>query len=85
MDGPNVNMKFFKKFSQQQKERSFHSLIINGSYGLPIVHGNMEKQNHDEVWKKLWNVGPHNSPARWEYYESVTGSNSYSLSFCLTR
>ena len=81
MNGPNVNMKFFEELSQHHKERSFHSLISIGSCGLHIAHGSLSRgETKSGVYYVL-----HNSPARREDYESVTGSNSYPLSFCSTR
>ena len=90
MDGPNVNMKFFEKFSQHQKKRSFYSLINIGSCGFHIVHGSFSRGERKSRWSlknflKGVSYVPHNSPARREDYEKVTGSNSYPLSFCSTR
>ena len=90
MDGANVNMKFFEEFSQQHKERSFHSLINIGSCGLHIVYGSFSRGETKsgrslKIFLKGFYYVLHNSPARREDYESVTGSNSYPLSFCLPR
>ena len=39
MDGPNVNLKYFKEFAADFKEDNFHSLVDIGSCSLHIVHG----------------------------------------------
>ena len=90
MDGPNLNMKFFEEFSQHHKERSFHSLINIGSCGFHIVNGSYWRGKKKSGWslKKLLKGAYyvlHNSPARREDCESITGFNSYPLSFCSTR
>ena len=83
-------MKFFEELSQHHKERSFHSLINIGSCGLHIVHGSFSQGKTKSGWslkkisKGIYYV-LHNLPAHREDYESVTGSNSYPLSFCSTR
>ena len=50
MHGPNVNMTFYEEFSQHRKERSFHSLINIGSFGLHIVHGSFSLVETKSGW-----------------------------------
>lgn len=39
IDGPSVNLKFFKEFAEKFKEGHFHSLAHIDSSSLHIVHG----------------------------------------------
>ena len=38
MDGPNVNLKFYREFVQKRKDENFHLLIDIGSCGLHVIH-----------------------------------------------
>ena len=89
MVGPNVNLKFFKEFAVEFKEDSFHSLVDIGSCCLHIVHGAFKTGAEKSEWglKKFLKAAYtilHDSPARREDYESVTGSSKYPLNFCAT-
>jgi len=90
MDGPNVNLKFFQEFSAKFKVENYHSLVDIGSCSLHIVHGAFRTGAEKSEWslKKLLKGAYtilHNTPARREDFESVTGSSTYPLSFCSTR
>ena len=90
MDGANVNKKFYEDFSRKFGDENYHRLIDIGSCSLHIVHGALRAGVEQSQWElKKFLKGAftvfHNSPARREDYESVTGSSSYPLSFCATR
>ena len=40
MDGPNINLKFYREFVQKRKVENY-SLIDIGSYGLHFIHGSL--------------------------------------------
>lgn len=90
MDGPNVNLKFFKEFAKARKDDMLHTLIDIGSCSLHIVHGSFKtgaKKSNWNIKETLRGVFQilHNTPARREDYESVTGCFIYPLFFCDTR
>ena len=86
MDGPNVNLKFYQELTKKRKKQMFHSLLDIGSCCLHIIHGSFKtgaensKWNIKEPLKGVFQL-LHDSPARWEDYESVTGSSKYLLYF----
>ena len=90
MDGPNVNLKFHDEFTSSLTETVLHSLINIGSCNLYIVHDSLKTGEAVMEWKlkKVLNAAHHilhDSPARREDYNSVTGSSVYPLNFCSTR
>ena len=87
MDGPNVNLKFIKEFAANFKEDNLHSLVDIGSSCLHVVHDAFKTGAEKLEWdmKKFLKAAYtilHDSPARREDYESVTGSSKYPLNFC---
>ena len=90
MDGPSVNWKFLNEVSKRRKDDELHALIEIGSCGLHIIHGafksgaEMTNWNIKQVLKGAFQI-LHDTPARREDYESVTGSIIYPLFFCATR
>ena len=89
MDGPNVNLKFLKKFSKLRACDSVHSLADIGTFSLHSVHGRMKTGEIASKWglKKVMKSAyaiRHDSPACREDYASVSGSQLYPLSFCST-
>ena len=84
MDGLAVNIKFLNEFKLKQEENAFHSIIDSGTCSLHTVHvfvktaldkSNMKiKETLKGGFKLL-----HNSLARQEDYESVSGSAKYPL------
>ena len=89
MDGLNVNLKFFKEFSADFKEDNSHFLVDIGSCSLHIVQDAFKTGAEKSEWglKKFLKAAYtilHDSPARREDYESVTGSSKYPLNFCAT-
>ena len=90
MDGPNVNLKFYKEFSALYKENNFHSLVNIGTCSLHTVHGSFRSGVAATGWgiKKVLKGAYyvlHNSPARREDYESQSGSSKYPFNFIVTR
>ena len=90
MDGPNVNLKFYKEFLTSKQNETVHSLIDIGSCSLHVVHGSLKTGEEASDWKlkKIMKSAYyilHDSPARREDYASSTGSNTYPFSFCATR
>ena len=90
MNGPNVNVKFYKKFSRLYKEENCHCLIDIGTCSLHSVHNSFQTGVEATGWKvKKVLKGAfhilHNSPARREGHESQAGSTTYPFMFCFTR
>ena len=90
MDGPSVNWKFYEAVTKDRAEDKLHQLINIGSCGLHVIHGAFKSDAEATNWniKKVLQSAfqiLHDSPARREDYESVTGSKKYPLFFCATR
>ena len=90
MDGPSVRWKFYNALSNQRDESKLPTLIDTGSCSLHIVNGAFQSGAEKTGWRikqtlkgvyKLF----HDSPARREDYENVTGFTAYPLAFCSTR
>ena len=86
MDGPSVNHKFLEKVSKERKGDEQHQLINIGSCGLHTIHGAFKtgaknaKWNINQKLKRAFQVF-HDSPARRDDFESVTGTKVYALFF----
>ena len=90
MDGPAVNWAFFDALMNYRSEWELPQMINIGSCSIHTVHGALKialestswriKQTLKGIWQKL-----HESPARRENFESVTGTNKHPLFFCSTR
>ena len=84
MDGPNVNWKFYTDLT---KERNSEELLNIGSCGLHIVHGGLQKDVNESVWKlghlmrSLWQLF-HDTPAWREDFVKLTWSTVFPLKFC---
>ena len=90
MDGPSVYWKFYEAMTKVRAENELHELINIGNCGLHVIHGAFKSGSEATNWniKKVLRSAfliLHDSPARWEDYESVTGSKKYPLFFCATR
>ena len=90
MNGPSVNWKFLSEIQKNRNENKQHELIDIGSCGLHIIHGAFKTGAEKTDWNiKQTMKGAfqmfHDSPARREDYESITGSTVYPLFFCATR
>ena len=87
MDGPSVNLKFYKEIVPDRQENMVHSLVDIGSCSLHIVHGSFKNGAEKTGWylkallKSSFQI-LRDTPARREDYEKVTGSNQYPLFFC---
>ena len=88
MDGPNVNLKFFKEFAADFKEDNFCSLVGNrqSAYWSQCLQDRSREvgMGPEEIFKAAYTI-LHDSPGCREDYESVTGSSKYLLNFCATR
>ena len=90
MDGPAVNWKFFDTLMNYRSECELPQLINIGSCSLHTIHGSLKTAVESTSWnikatiKGMWQI-LHESPARRENFESVTGTNKYPLFFCTTR
>ena len=51
MDGPNVNLKFYKQFSAKFKEENSHSLIDIGTCSLHTVHNRFRTGAEKTGWE----------------------------------
>ena len=89
MNGPSVTIKFYNEFIKKTQE-CHHQLIDMGSCSLHIIHGALHTGEIRSEWdlkhilKESYEM-LHDSPARREDYECVTGSEMYPLSLCSTR
>ena len=90
MDGPSANWEFFNSVTKKREEDELPALINIGSCGLHVIHGAFKTGVEATNWNiKKFLRGAfyilHDSPARREDYESVTGCSKYPLNFCATR
>ena len=90
MDGPNVNLKMLQKINEERTANEFHHLISIGSCGLHTVHGAFRTGAEATDWsiKKILRgayIVLHDSPARREDYQEITGSDTFPLNFCAAR
>ena len=90
MDGPNVNLKMLQKINEERTANEFHHLISVGSCELHTVHGASRTGAEATDWsiKKILRgayIVLHDSPARREDYQEITGSDAFPLNFCATR
>ena len=88
--GASMNLKLYKEIVQDRQKNMVYSLLIEiGSWSLHIhiFNCNIETGAEKTGWKfkalcKILSQILHDTPARREDYESVTGSNKYLLIFC---
>ena len=87
MDGPNVNWKFYRSFCEERKAAELPDLLNIGSCGLHVVHGSFQNGAKESGWnlanilRALWQLF-HDTPARREDFNHITGTNVYPLQFC---
>ena len=90
MDGPSVNHLFLKVLNEERNAKDLPKLIDIGTCGLHTVHGGFKTGAEKTDWslkktlKSSYRI-LHDSPARRDDYESVSGSTKYPLAFCATR
>ncbi|XP_047123731.1 uncharacterized protein LOC124806683 [Hydra vulgaris] len=90
MDGPSTNLKFLDDLNKHRKDNEMPQLINIGSCSLHVIHGAFKTAiestawNIKEILKGCWQI-LHDSPARRQDYETVTGATKYPLFFCGTR
>ena len=88
VDGLSVSHKFLEEVSKERKGDEQHQLINIG--GLHAIHDDFKtgaenaECNIKETLKGAFQVF-HNSPARRDDFESMTGMKVYPLLFCTTR
>lgn len=90
MDGPAVNLSFYRQFTEDFKENYGRSLLDTGICSLHVVSGALQHGHK----KAGWNVngilrGMHqvfkDSPARRADFIKITGCNTFPKSFCKIR
>ena len=90
MDGPSVNLKFLRLLQSERKKKDIQELLDIGTCGLHTIHDAYITGTEASGWeiKKTLKVAYtvlHESPARRDDYQSVTGSSKVPLGFCATR
>ena len=89
MDALAVNIKFLNEFKLEREENAFHSIIDIGTCSLHTVLRSV-KTAFDKSNMKIKGTLRggfqllHNSPARREEYECVSGLTKYPLYYCAT-
>lgn len=93
MDGPNVNWRVMKNFSEEIREMRGspdYDLINIGSCGLHVVHNSFKEGMKKAGWKideflqYLYSLFK-NVPLRRAEYTAITGSSMFPLKFCGVR
>ena len=90
MDGPNVNLKFLKELSSSRAEIEIPALVNIGTCPLHTVNNSFQTGANEADWnlkktlKGIWQIF-HDSSARRDDYETVTGSVVFPKAFCSTR
>lgn len=90
MDGPNVNWRFYKDFSEEMsKDFDCQSLNI-GSCGLHILNNAFKAGGEASSWgiEQLFSSARwlfHDTPARREDFQKITGNTKFPLKFCKHR
>lgn len=90
MDGPTVNHAFYKQLDSKLKNDHGMQLINLGSCGLHTIHNSFQKGMDAAGWKikdflKAIYTVFHDTPARREDFENITGKSLYALKFCAHR
>ena len=88
MDGPNVNWKLYDSLVEDRNENEDYPALIDvGSCSLHVIHGAFRAGTQKTKWgidtmlKALNNLF-HDSPAKREDYQQITGSTVFPLPFC---
>jgi len=90
MDGPNVNLKFLKELSSTRSESEIPGLINIGTCSLHTINNALQTGAKKSGWnlkntlKGTWQLF-HDSSARRDDYETITGSVTFPKAFCSTR
>ena len=90
MDEPSVNLKFSQKVQDHREANEQPQLVDIGSCGLHTIHNTFKAgmQSTDWMLKEVLNNAYHilhDSPARRDDYQTVTGSSVSPLNFCSTQ
>ena len=89
VDGPNVYLKFCD-YCKKREENKQYVLADIGTGGHHTIHiaFKYDAEKSDWNFKKIIKgcyILLHDSPARRDNHQSVTGSEKFPLQFCLTR
>ena len=90
MDGPSTNWAFLDLLTSDREAEELPKLVNIGSCRLHMVHGAFKTGFESVDWavkntlKGYYSLF-HDSPARRDYYVSVSGSDIFPLSFCATQ
>ena len=85
-----TNWKFLHDINKHRKDNEMPQLINIESCSLHVIHGAFKTAIKSATWniketlKGCWQI-LHESSARHQDYETVTGAAKYSLFFCATR
>ena len=84
MDGPNTNWKVFDLLNHHHREEKWSTLLNLGNCGLHVVHGGFQTGvkatdwEIEKVLRAIWQTF-HDSPARWEMYTRIGGTDVFPL------
>ena len=90
VDRPSVNLKFYKKLANERSDSGISALLDFGSWSLHIVNSVFQRGTEQSGWnvkktlKSAWEWF-HDSPARRDDYETLTGSTTFTVAYCATR
>ena len=91
MDGPNVNLKFFKALKEELKSGENETQVLDlGSCGLHVVHGAFQTGHKAAKWtlnsflRGIYGLFK-DSPARRADFTTLTGSSAFPKKFCQIR
>ena len=89
MDVLSVNLKFYKKLTNERSDSGIPALIDFGSCSLHIVNGAFQRGAEQSGWylKKTLKSALqlfHNSPTQHHDYKTLNGSTTFPIAFCAT-
>ena len=90
IDGPCVNLKSYKELTNERSDSGIPALIDFGSCSLHIANGASQRGAKQSGWnskKALKSAGQvfHESPARRDDYDTLTGSTTFPMAFFASR
>ena len=90
MDGPCINLKSYKELTNERSDSGIHALIDLGSCSLHIANVACQRGAKQSGWnskKTLKSAGQvfHDSPARRDDYDILTGSTTFPMAFFASR
>ena len=90
MDRPNGNLKFYKELTNERSDSGIPALIDFGSCSLHIINCVFQRGAEQFGWnlkktlKSAWQPF-HDSPGRQNDHETLTGSTTFPMAFCVSR